>query len=402
MSFYFVANYLGVTKFGSFSYAISLFAFFELVTQILNQDVFKKALVESDRKETVLFTVLAFQFSLCFLLFVSMQLALWAFDWLDGERKILLSILAFSLLFRFADILVCFFSAEMKNEFISKSEIGVVTLFNGSRIFLTYKGASVFWFAGAVILQRVLYLIFYAVYFIKNKSSLRPANFTIDLKILKSMITVSLPLFLSACSITIFSRIDQVMLGHFLSDDAVGIYSVVTKFFSPWSFVSVVVFQATYPILIQAQRNSLEDFNLKTIKTFSFLLYSGIAIIVGTVFFADEFVSLLFKDQYGEAAGLLKVHIFAVVFLSWLQMTNAYEVMKGLARYTLYKTFLASFVNMGLNYFLIEKYGIWGATYSTVLTFFCAGFLFNVIFKELRPLFYLQIRSVSLWKLKFM
>ncbi len=69
---------------------------------------------------------------------------------------------------------------------------------------------------------------------------------------------------------------------------------------------------------------------------------------------------------------------------------------EGLTRLTLYRTASAALANVALNFLLIPRYGAIGASIATLLSQAWAAWLSNVLWKRTRPLFLLQLRSLSL------
>jgi O-antigen/teichoic acid export membrane protein len=399
-SLYFVTRHLGPEKYGELSYVVGIHGFVELLLSIVHQDVFKKRIILSENKEEVFQSFFAFQFWLALAVIGVTQGLFWLVQFETYEKRIMLLILSAGLVFRVSDVISYLFSAEMKNAYISKSEMLTVGTFELTRFILAIKKMELITFVFAFIVQKVANFAT-LVYIFHQSHSFKLLTRRINRKIIIDLIRNSLPLFLAAGATTLFVRIDQVMLGRILTDADVGIYAAAVKLFEPWSFLAAIVCQSMYPVLVKSMARSLPEYETNVKKTFCVLLYAALAAIALTMMFSDLAVRLIFSAQFMDSARVLRVHIIGLVFSFWMNLTVSYEVINGLARYTLYKTVITSVLNIVLNYFLIKRFGVIGASYAVVLSLACASFLLNAFFGQLRRLFWLQIQAVAFWRFKW-
>jgi len=341
VSLAFVTRYLGPEKFGMFSYTLSLFSFAVLFLNLINDQIFKKEIIKSDNPEPLIRTYFFVRLYSALAVIAMIYLLLWIGNLETGDRRILLMILSFSLIFQSADVFSFYFSSRMKNEYNSKTEIVTVTGFNVVRILLAVFKSNLYSFAAAVIIQKIINFCMATYFYIKNykihfKSYLPDKDLSIDL------MKKSLPLFFATLSTVIFYRIDQVMLGNMLNNTSVGIYSVVVKLTEPWNFIGIILMTSAYPIMIKSHENSDEDFSRQTKKILSLLLYTALGICLGTYIFSDIVIELLFSAKYMEAAPILRLQIISLAFLFWLNISNHYDVIVGATKITLFKTLFAA------------------------------------------------------------
>lgn len=66
----------------------------------------------------------------------------------------------------------------------------------------------------------------------------------------------SWPRTLSAIAITAYVKIDQIMLGQMVSDEAVGIYSAATRISDVWYFVPMAIVASVFPAILEAKKRS--------------------------------------------------------------------------------------------------------------------------------------------------
>lgn len=399
-SLYFVTRHLGPEKYGELSYVVGVHSFVELFLQVIHQDVFKKRIILNESKLEVFQSYFAFQFRLSIAVIAVTQSLFWLIKFETYEKRTMLLVLSAGMVFRVADVISYLFSAEMKNAYVSKSEILTVGTFEFTRLLLAIKKMDLIAFVYAFVFRKAINFAV-LVYIFRQSHAFRLFSRKIDGAIIADLIRDSLPLFLAAGATTVFMRIDQVMLGRILADADVGIYSVAVKLFEPWSFVAIVICQSTYPVLVKAMARSTRDYELNIQKTFCILLYTSIGAIALTMMFSDLAIRLIFSEQFIDSARVLRIHIIGLVFASWMNLTVSYEVINGMTRFTLYKTVITSLLNIILNYLLIKTFGVIGASYATILSLACASFLLNALFSPLRRLFWLQVGAFAFWRFKW-
>ena len=249
-------------------------------------------------------------------------------------------------------------------------------------------------------IQKNLNFIYILRYYL-SASTHRIVTKDFDLKLAYSLISKSFPLFIAATSAVVFTRIDQLMIGNLLSNEDVGLYSIVVKLSESWSFMSIILTQSVYPSLIKSYNFSLSDFNHKVQKSLSILFYLALLIILFTILFSEQLITIISSDDYLDASSVLQVHIVSILFLFWQNLNNQYDIIVGAARFTLIKTIIASILNIVLNYFLITSIGILGASIATIISYATATFILNAFYSKTRPFFYLQTSAFMFWQTKW-
>ncbi|GAG14193.1 unnamed protein product, partial [marine sediment metagenome] len=112
-------------------------------------------------------------------------------------------------------------------------------------------------------------------------------------------------------------------------------------------------------------------------------------------FLADDIIRLLFGVQYGNAAGALRIYIWAGVFVFLGVASGQYLVAENYTRISFFRTFIGCIVNVILNIILIPRYGINGAAIATVVSYLVATFFIVFIPKTNRQVV-LMLKSLNL------
>ena len=176
-----------------------------------------------------------------------------------------------------------------------------------------------------------------------------------------------------------FIRIDILMLGFFLSDPKVGIYSFAAFFLEGLYQIPVVVRNLNNPILVKMLIDKNRDKLIKfTRKTASFSL--------GLTLLGSALIAIIYPhlDLFFDAETIRVSYPILLVLLGGMVIYSVsipfdYIFITG-GRPGIQSGFMSLnvAVNVGLNYYLIPLYGLMGAGIATVTSFISASILLNV------------------------
>ena len=189
-----------------------------------------------------------------------------------------------------------------------------------------------------------------------------------DIQKIKDLFRKTLPFALTGLFVSIYFRIDVVMLSLMKGDKAVGWYSAAYNLSESVIFISAAVCGSVFPIFSRLYNNSKQSFNLAYEKTFKVLLLLGLPIGLGTTMVSDKIIFLVYGYKFSNSIIILQILIWAsvIIFLNSLLGFVLYSV--GKQKQATITTFLKIIANVSLNLILIPKYSYIGAALATVGT----------------------------------
>lgn len=202
-------------------------------------------------------------------------------------------------------------------------------------------------------------------------------RFKIDKKTLKSMLAFSSPLVFSSLGVVTATLFDRIMIKEMLDFESLGAYGVAARYSSIISLL-IVGFQSALAPLIYS---SLENPNLKKeLKKLFYIYLIGFAVFMIFLFFAIEpLFKVLFDDAYAISAKLVPILALA------LGVQSAYLFFAGLSIAKKTKilaviNIVSAIINIILNFIFIPKFGVFGASYATLISaimYFSLNFYFS-------------------------
>lgn len=235
------------------------------------------------------------------------------------------------------------------------------------------------------LLAIIMSSLFYDFLFILKCSNIR--NKVFDKEILLEMLRFGFPLIGVLLTNQLLSDLDKYMLKYYLSDYEVGIYSFYYKIsdISIGNLIKLLMLVA-YPNIIK----TFENFGIgkarklieKKISEYIFLISIGIIAIE----LITPYIIRIFFYDYLESTYLLKYINLGLAFNGLCQYINKEIELRKLTIKLFYLILISLICNILLNVYLIPKYGILGAAFSTILSYiaylFCSIF-FNKKLKNL-------------------
>ena len=175
-------------------------------------------------------------------------------------------------------------------------------------------------------------------------------------------------LFFSILSFSVFLRtkIDIVMISILGTPRDVGIYGVPFNIVQTVLILRNILAVAFYPIFVKYFHNKRGDW--RKIVKYSLLLGISILIIalIGSIF-SIQIITILFGDEYFESGVILSVLIFYIAFAFFnIPFSNTLQATHN-EKNLLKITWIGPSLNIILNYFLFNIYGLIGIAYSTLI-----------------------------------
>ncbi len=175
-------------------------------------------------------------------------------------------------------------------------------------------------------------------------------------------------LFAMVCAVTVFSNLDEVMLGFIRTDAEVGIYHAAVRI----KIALVDVITALSVVLLPrasyyVEHRQTEDFLRITDKGMHFVLLCGAGLTVFFMLYARETVLFLFGSEF-EASVLPMIMIMPVVLLTGMTrvMGNQILIPQGREKIVLRSVAAGTAADVVLNTLLIPGLGPVGAVVGTL------------------------------------
>ena len=208
------------------------------------------------------------------------------------------------------------------------------------------------------------------------------------------IVRFSVPLGLSGIAMFIIHFGDRFILPHFRPLGDLGVYSIAYKI---GMLISVVhgSFQNYWSAQIYqiAKRHDAESV---VARTFSYLMlilsFCGLGLIVA----AKPTLHILTAPAFWDAALLVPIIVLAYYARAVGDFFRCVFLVEGRPGYDAACNWIGASVCLASYFLLIPRWGIWGAAFATLITFFVIGVISVIWVHRLKPF---SVESARLWKI---
>jgi O-antigen/teichoic acid export membrane protein len=376
---------VGPAEYGLFSLGIAVFSLFTVVARfgmgngILRFVSYYRSKNQKEDLMGTIFSVLSFEFFISiifavagFLLAEFIAVSIFHNPELTQVIKILMFAIPFSVFVTmFINTTKAFEKAQY--EVISRNFIeNLVKL--GLTILLIYLGLGVIGAVYASVVAIFVSFIFALFFFLKVLKNYK-WEWGFQGKF-REVFYYSWPLLLSSLMIFIYTWTDTFMIGYLMDVSSVGIYNAVIPTASLLNLISMGLMTLFIPVITNLYiKKEKETFKSVFQSVSKWIFFVNAIILAILMFFGREVLAIIFGDVY--AIGYWALFVLSVAYLAYALTNSSYNILliHKKTKFLFVVTLFTVLLNLVLNYFFIQYWGIVGGAISTLI----ANLLFSVL-----------------------
>ena len=361
----FITRYLGKEGFGNYATALAFFSFFGAVADlglysISAREISRKG---ADEKE-IMGNVFTFRIISSFFIFL-LSPALIMFLPYPQEVKIGITLSAAAFLFSSSYmVLNGIFQKNLAMDKVMAAELFGKVIQVGFIILAIKKD----WGFMAIVSSLTLcMLVNFVLVFLLSRRYLK-FGFRTNFAYWKKFLKMSFPMGASVMITFLYFKMDTIILSIIKSGAEVGIYNAAYKIIENITFFPAMIIGLVLPLMsryIFIDRKKFESISNKTFKVFCVLV---VPLITGTLFLAEKIIRLIGGANFMESANVLRILIFALVFIFFGHFFNSVLLAGNLQKKLMKVLAVCAVFNIGTNLIAIPRYSYNGAAFISVFT----------------------------------
>ncbi len=366
-----IANYLRASSFGELSFADAFTTIIAAVGALgLDTFIIREIINDPLKKDEILGTSLLMRLAINALLIpitVGIYLLFHHYSEKPGDPLTwIILILSFASFFKSFNVIDSYFQSQVASKYVVKVQNICVTVSAVIKVLLVVFKMPLIYFAASLTFDSVMLAGGLVYMYTRRGFSLFTWTFNRSRAI--SLLKQSFPLILSAVMISIYMKIDQVMLKSVGSTE-VGVYSAAAKISEAWYFIPVAIVTSVFPAIIHARKTDLERYTKRLKNLYDLLIFISLPIAIMVSFLAPFIIHLLYADHFNGAEQMLSIHIWSGLFVFLGSASSQYLLAEG---YTIIS--FGAIINILLNLWLIPRYGGVGASIATLIAYASSTF----------------------------
>ena len=393
----YVARYLGPERFGLLSYALSFVGIFvALATLGLDEVVVRELIKTPEQREKILGTSFLLKLVGTLLMWSAILVAIPLTE-NDLQTNILIIIIAFGTVFQAFNVIDLNFQAKVKSKYVVHAQFVQLIISSIVKIILVVNEAPLIWFASVYSLDVIVLAMGLVFAYLYNGDNIFSWKWSFETS--KYLLHDSWPLILAGVVVSVYMKIDQVMIKEMLGAKEVGLYAAAVKLSEAWYFIPMAIASSLFPAIINAKVYQKEVYYQRLQKLYDLMVWIAIAIALPTTFLSTLVVEFLYGKEYLGSSSVLIIHIWTAVFVFLGVASSKYLLAENFIKKTFYRTFIGALLNIIMNYYLIGIIGIQGAAISTLVSHFFAAYFYDILDKDLRIMFIMKTKSLFFYSL---
>ena len=161
----------------------------------------------------------------------------------------------------------------------------------------------------------------------------------------------------------------------------------------------ILLAQTISPILVRFREESEATYRMKSQQFMNISLWLSILISAFISVISYWLVTLTFGEMYLPAVAVLQIMSFKAASVALSNTAGTMLVAEQLQRYAIFRDAFGCIVCIGLNFYLLPKYGIVAAAYIAIASNVAAGYIADALIPVYRHLFVCQTKALLFgWK----
>ena len=376
------ARYLGPTNYGVINYAMSYIVIFSVICSLgLDSLVITEIIKDPKKSGEVMGTVMVMRLVTSIVSIGVLFIFIRTIDPDNTTLQWVCLLQSLSLIFRMYEIIDLWFQSKLKSKYTVIAKSTATLLVGVWKVILIINKASVEWFALSVTIEAVVCFIFLGVLYFKNREN----KFVFKMDISKKLIKQSYHLLLASLMVVIYTRIDKIMLGIYMSEESVGIYSAAVTISDMWIFIPLAIINSARPIIIESREIDKETYEKRITQVYSVVIYMGVFASIMISIFGKLAITILFGKDYISAVVPLLIIVWGSIFSILGAAREVWIICENYNKYLKYFAGIGAGMNIILNLLLIKPFGMVGVSVATLIAQLSVAIIAPIFFKEIRP-----------------
>lgn len=387
-----LARYLGPEKFGILNLALAFVSIFSTLAAFGMSGVVPKELVlnpsEADR---ILGSAFIIKIAAAIFFYVTLVLAAFMLNPQNHFVAYITAIIGLSIPFKSTEVINYWFEAAVDSRKISWVESFI--LFGSAliKIALCLLDAPLLFLSLLILSESFLFSI--AAVLIYSRRNTFVTKWTASYAWIRRLTLQSWPLIISSAAWILYTRIDQIMIGRMIGNEAVGRYTAATRLSDATNILPAILVASIVPAITNLRNIDGELYLKKFQITYDLAFGISAFLAIAVSFGSATIIELAFGAQYAESATVLAVNAWAVVFISMAVVSGRFLINEHLQIITMFRHIIGIIVNVSLNYWLIGLWGIKGAALATLTSLVIANYLVDALYPSTRICFVQKTKS---------
>ena len=392
-----ITKYLGPGLFGDLSFALALITITGAIGALgLDTFIIREIINEPHKKDEILGTSLLLRLFVN-VLFVPISIGIYLFyhhffENTGASLTLIVALLSLISVFKSFNVIDAYFQSQVQSKYVVHVQNICLITTALLKVLIVLLALPLIYLVIVYVFDAFILAV--GLIIIYKRKGLSILKWTFNKVRAKELLKLSSPLILSAIMVSIYMKIDQLMLKQ-VSSVAVGIYSAAQNLSEAWYFIPTAIITSVFPAIINARKTDLERYEKRLKNLYDLLIYISVPVAIFISFFGNTIINIIYADKFNGAGQMLSIHIWSGIFVFLGVASSQYLLAEGYTKISFHRTLAGAIINILLNLWLIPQYGGVGASIATLVACFVSTFYLLLIPKT-RDQGFMMLKSLFL------
>lgn len=389
-----IARYFWPNDFWVYNYALAFVWIFSFIANLWLDSITIKELVDKpEDNDQILWSVFLLKILWGFVTVLFINLISYFLFYKSFIQFIIIFIISLWYIFQSFNVINLYFQSKVEWKYNVIASWIWFFVSNLLKVYIILKWLWIVYLAFAYLIDFIIsgwvYLIIYIKHIWVNKF-----KWKINRKIIKIMFLKWVPLALSSIAAYVFLRIDQIMIWNMMSSKEVWLYSVSVIISDSTFNIFGIVSSSLFPALIASKKINTDIYFRRLKMYYSLFFIISLLLIFPIFIFSKHIILFLFWENYFESIIVLKIYILSVFPVAFTFPLYQYMTNERVISYSLYSIVFWAILSIIMNFFLIPRYWLIWAAFSTTIPS-VLSLLIYFFFKKTRNIIIFSIKSFN-------
>ncbi|TWY27955.1 oligosaccharide flippase family protein, partial [Serratia marcescens] len=293
----YVAKYIGPSAFGTMAFAISVFGIVQAVSLFGTETIIFKRMSSNERSGIrLMLSAKKLRRSIFFVL--ATVLIIYFYFMTDTLTFVFCLAASIAAYFFSQDVIAIYNDAALNSKFNAFANViglGVSLLL---RLVVVHANLDIKFLAIPIITVAII-PCYIRVFFFKARHKRINGDRFRDRRYIIYMLYAGLPLAISGISISIYTRLSQVLLAKFGTTAELGLFAAANTLASSWAFISLAFITSSFAIIYK--ESDREKSINEAARLNGIVLLFCLVTVTLIIIFGRFFISVLYGEQYRDA-----------------------------------------------------------------------------------------------------
>ncbi len=180
---------------------------------------------------------------------------------------------------------------------------------------------------------------------------------------------LALPLILAEALTITYTRLDVLLLNHFIDAREAGIFAGPVRIIDGLQIIPTIILGSLIPLLNRLKSGDSTMFE-RAVKLSARALWGcGIVCAVSIAPFSDSITRLFLGNEFSDSSPILRIGVFCAPLIFAGALLPAVLIINGQQKFIAIIFLFLAAINIGLNYYFIPKSGASGAIIAKLATY---------------------------------